>query len=333
MAIKIAGIPVGPLGFGLMGLTWRPKITSDEQAFPVMKKAIELGATFFNSGEFYGTPEPTLNLQLVNRFFTKYPEYKDKVCLSVKGGVHLKTLAPDGSPEGVRTSVMNTLKYLGDAKKLDIFECGRVDPKVPIETTMGELKKIMEEGLIGGISLSEVGEESIRRAAKVAPISAVEIEYSMWCVDAAENGVLQTCAELKIPVIAYSPLGRGFLTGQIRSRADIPAGDMRLFFERFSEENLPINLKLADEVVELAKAKGVTPAQLALSWIKKHEEKLPGLTIIPIPGATTLERVEENLTSIVPMSDDEFAKIGEIIKSIEIKGGRYNTHAEALLWY
>ncbi|KAK7206628.1 NADP-dependent oxidoreductase domain-containing protein [Myxozyma melibiosi] len=328
----IAGIPAGPLGFGLMGFTWRPVVTPDEQAFATMKRAIELGATFFNSGEFYGTADPTDNLQLVNRFFTKYPEYADKVCLSVKGGADLKTLAPDGRPEAVRASVMNTLKYLGGVKKLDIFECARVDPKVPIETTIGALKEMVDEGLFSGISLSEVGAATIRRAAAVTKIEAVEIEYSLFCVDAANNGVLEACAELKIPVVAYSPLGRGILTGAIKSNADIPEGSILKHFEQFSDENLPLNLKLADAVFTMAKKIGCTPAQLALAWIKKHEEKMPGLTIIPIPGSTTPERVNENLAEIKPLSDENFSELNEIVKSIEIKGGRYFSHAAALLW-
>ncbi|KAK9387073.1 NADP-dependent oxidoreductase domain-containing protein [Lipomyces mesembrius] len=329
---EMLGVPIGPMGFGLMGFTWRPKITPDDRAFSVMKRAIELGAKFFNSGEFYGSIEPTMNLDLVNRFFTKYPEYSEKVVLSVKGGADLKTLTPDGRPEAVRASVNNILKHLGGAKKLDIFECARVDKKVPIEITIGALKEMVNEGLIGGISLSEVGVESIKRAAKVHPIAAVEIEYSLWSLEAYELGVLQTCAELGIPVVAYSPLGMGFLTGQIRSRADIDQGDSRLHFDRFSEENFALNLQLVDEVGELAGKKNITPPQLALSWVKKHEEVIPGLTIIPIPGATTLDRIEENYTTVPPLTDEEFAEIGEILKKFEVRGGRYNAHAAAHLW-
>ncbi|KAK9450233.1 NADP-dependent oxidoreductase domain-containing protein [Limtongia smithiae] len=329
---EITGIPVGPLGFGLMGFTWRPVVLPEEEAFKVMKEAIDLGANFINSGEFYANEDRTLNLKYVRRFFEKYPEYADKTVLSVKGGMNLTTFQPDSSPEGIRTSVENVISCLGDAKKLDIFEAARVDPKVPIETTMKALTELIAEGKVGGISLSEVGAATIRRAAAVAKISAVEIEYSMYSVEALSNGVLETCAELGIPVIAYSPLGRGFLTGQIKSRADLPPNDMRLHFDRFSEENFGLNIKLLHEVENLAKVKGVTPAQFALAWIKKHEEKIPGLTIIPIPGATKIERVQENFAKIDPLTDEEFKDIGDILQKIEVRGGRYNSHHEALLW-
>ncbi|ODQ70925.1 hypothetical protein LIPSTDRAFT_74426 [Lipomyces starkeyi NRRL Y-11557] len=235
MQLEILGNSIGPVGFGLMGFTWRPTQTPDDQAFATMKRAIEHGATFFNGGEFYGMSVPTLNLDLINRFFTNYPEYADKVVLSIKGGLDLTTLAPNGSPEFVRKSVENIIKHLGTAKKLDLFECARVDRNVPIETTVAALGELVKEGLIGGISLSEVKPETIRRAAAVHKISAVEIEYSLWSTEARDLGVLSTCAELGIPVIAYSPLGRGFLTGQIRSRNDFNEGDYRLRLERFSE--------------------------------------------------------------------------------------------------
>ncbi|KAK9469076.1 NADP-dependent oxidoreductase domain-containing protein [Lipomyces arxii] len=332
MSIELVGHEVGPIGFGLMGFTWRPTSTPDEQAFATMKRAIELGANFFNSGEFYGQPVPTLNLDLINRFFTKYPEYADKVVLSVKGGLDNKTLVPDGSPEGIRRSVMNILSHLGGVKKLDLFECARVDPKVPIETSVAAMAELVKEGLISGISLSEVKAETIRRAAKVATIAAVEIEFSLWSLEAREIKVLETCAELGILVIAYSPLGKGFLTGQVRSRADLPEGDLRLHMDRFSEENLPINLELVDEVVELAAKKGVTPAQMAISWIKKHEETIPGLKIIPIPGSTTVSKVEENTKQISPMSDEDFEELETTLRKFEVKGGRYFARAEPFLW-
>lgn len=287
---------------------------------------------FFNGGEFYGTPDPYLNLKLINRFFTKYPEYADQVVLCVKGGLDA-AFHPDGSPENVRKSVMNIINHLGDKKSLDLFECARVDDRVPIETTVGCLGELVKEGLIKGISLSEVGVETIRRAAKVHKISAVEIEYSLFALEARDLGVLSTCAELGIPVVAYSPLCRGFLTGQIKSRNDLDEGDFRLAFPRFSEENFSSNLTLADKIAAIAHKNKVTPAQIALSWIKKHEEIIPGLTIIPIPGATTVERVEENFAEIRPMTDEEFNDIGEILSRFEIQGARYpGDHGQKYLW-
>ncbi|KAK9475665.1 NADP-dependent oxidoreductase domain-containing protein [Lipomyces japonicus] len=329
----VTGTQIGDLGFGLMGLTWRPTVTPDEQAFATINKAIELGANFLNSGEFYGQPsQPTANLDLLKRFFEKYPEQAEKTVISVKGGIDSKTWLPDGSPEGVRKSVENSIKHLGNVKKLDLFECARVDKNVPIETTVAALGELVKEGLIGGISLSEVKPETIERAAKVHKIEAVEVEFSLFSLEAKDLGVLDTAAKLGIPVIAYSPLGRGFLTGQIKDRSQIPEGDIRLFFERFSEENFPLNLVLVEKIEELAKAKGVTVAQFAIAWIKKHEDVISGLKIIPIPGATTVSRVEENLAAIHSLTDEEFAQVNEILSKVEVKGGRYNKHAESHLW-
>ncbi|KAK9474800.1 NADP-dependent oxidoreductase domain-containing protein [Dipodascopsis tothii] len=323
---------LGKQGFGLMNLTWRPKVTPDEQAFAVIKKAIDLGATFLNSGEFYGVDPPEANLLLLNRFFTKYPELASKTVLSVKGAMDNKTLAPKGTPEGIRESVDNILKALGGTKKLDLFECARVDKTVPIETTMATLGELIKEGKVGGISLSEVGPETIRRAAAAHKIEAVEVEFSLWSLEARELGVLQTCGELGIPVVAYSPLGRGFLTGSVKSRADIPAGDMRLIMERFSEENFPINLKLVDELHKIAAEKGVAPSHLALAWIKKNEQYIPGLKIVPIPGGTTVAQVEENFAAYPELTDAEYERLETVLKTFEVKGGRYFARAASHLW-
>ncbi|KAK9461597.1 NADP-dependent oxidoreductase domain-containing protein [Lipomyces oligophaga] len=326
----VAGIECGPLGLGLMGLTLREEPIPDEQAFAVMERAIALGANCFNTGEFYGSNEPTANLKLLGRFFTKYPKYAERVCLSVKGALDIATRTLDGSPEGVRKSVSNCAGLL-QGKKIDMFECARVDPKVPIETTMMGMVQLKEEGLIGGISLSEVGATTIKRAAEVTTISAVEIEFSMWCTEALDNGVLQTCADLGITVLAYSPLGRGFLTGQYKSREDIPK-DSRKLFDQFSEENFQTNLNLASEIFKIAAKRGLTPAQLALAWIKKYEEVIPGLKIIPIPGCTTIARVEENFSSVGKLGDSEFAELNTLLNTSHPQGGRYNSNFAIQLW-
>ena len=182
-----------------------------------MKTALAEGANFWNGGEFYGPPDRN-SLQLLNAYFTKYPEDADKVVLSIKGGADLKRLWPDGSEEGIKTSVENCLSLLGGKKKLDIFECARVDPATPIEETMKYLNKYVQEGKIGAISLSEVGAESIRRAAKVAKICAVELELSLSNPDVLTNGIAAACAENNIPIVAYSPLGRGLLVSSAMTR-------------------------------------------------------------------------------------------------------------------
>ena len=195
-----------------------------EEALKAMRTALQLGANFWNGGELYGPPDHN-SLQLLAQYFTKYPEDADKVVLSIKGGA--SPSGPDGSEVGVRRSVDNCLKLLDGKKKLDMFECARVDPKVPIEETIKVLATYVKEGKIGGISLSEVRAESIRRAAKVHPICAVEVEVSLWSTDPLTNGIASTCKELDIPLVAYSPLGRGFLTGDIRKKSDLGEGDMR----------------------------------------------------------------------------------------------------------
>ncbi|OZJ06785.1 hypothetical protein BZG36_00404 [Bifiguratus adelaidae] len=322
-----SGKKVPAIGFGLMGLTWRPKTVSREEAIQVMRYAYEQGALFFNGGEFYGVPpNVNANLDLINAFFEQYPDAKDNVFLSIKGGLG-PGLVPDGSPENVRRCVNNVLEHLkGSGKKLDLFECARVDKNVPIEVTIGELAKCVQEGLIGHIGLSEVSANSIRKAHAVHPISAVEVEFSLWSRDILFNGVYDTCRELGIPIVAYSPLGRGVLTGQIRSAESLPEGDMRHHFDRFKEENLRHNLQLVEKLGAIAKTKGCTLPQLALTWVLSHEG------VMVIPGATKVERIQENMQAAsVHLSSQELAEIKSLLDAFEVKGGRYNAHAEAHL--
>lgn len=228
--MKLNGKEVGSTGYGLMGklqapsylgahdecltllagLTWRPEPTPTKDAIAAMRTALQQGAQAWNGGEFYGTPEYN-SLHLLNAYFSQYPEDADKVVLSIKGGADPKTMHPTGDEAGVRRSVDTVLKLLDGKKKLDLFECARVDPNTPIEESIRVLAEYVKEGKLGGISLSETSAQSIRRASKVHKIDAVEIEFSMFATDAVENGVMQTCSELKIPIVAYSPLGRGFL--------------------------------------------------------------------------------------------------------------------------
>lgn len=175
-----------------------------------MRAALANGANFWNGGELYGTPEYN-SLHLLKEYFTKYPEDADKVVLSIKGGIHPVKHIPDGSEEGIRTSIDNCLAVLDGKKKLDLFECARVDPNTPIEETMKYIWRYVEEGKLGGICLSEVGPDTIRRAAKVVKISGVEVEFSIAKPDIITNGIAQACAENNIPIIAYSPLTRGLL--------------------------------------------------------------------------------------------------------------------------
>jgi len=332
--ITITNKPVGPIGFGLMGFTWRPTVTPDDQAFSTMRAALACGSNFWNGGEFYGNPpDPTTNLSLLNRYFTQYPEDADKVVLSVKGGVDMTVFQPRGDKEGVSKSVDNVLRILDGKKFLDIFECARVDKNVPIEETVAALAKYVKAGKIGGIGLSEVSATTIRRAHAVHPIAAVEVEVSMWSTEIfSPGGVADTCAELGIPIVAYSPLGRGFLTGSLKSYDDLPEGDFRRHFDRFQPENFGKNLEIVDAIRKIAEKRGdgVTLAQLCLAWVKSKGNSEGKPTIIPIPGATTKERVEENC-KLVSVSEEELLEVDQIIESIEVVGGRYNSHAESHL--
>lgn len=322
--VPLAGKKVAPIGFGLMGMTWRAKPPSADQSFQAMKAALAAGANFWNGGELYGSPERN-SLHLLNEYFTKYPEDAEHVVLSIKGGLVPGKLQPDGSEQNVKRSIDECLRVLEGKKFLDLFECARMDPKVPYETTIAAINKYVEAGKIGGISLSEVGAEDIRKAARVAKISAVEVEFSLFSTDILENGVASTCAELGIPIIAYSPMSRGFLTGEIKKPEDIPEGDMRRYYPRFQGDAFYENLKLVEEVNKVAAKKGASPTQVAIAWIRAHSGKAGLPIIIPIPGATTAARVEEN-TKEISLTEADIAEINSILSKFPVMGDRYPSH-------
>lgn len=306
----------------LAGLTWRAQPCSQEQAFEAMKAALSNGCNFWNGGEFYGTPEYN-SLILLERYFEKYPEDADKIVLSVKGaaGARLEKGA-DGSPEEIHRSIDTVLSQLKGRKKLDIFECARRDPRVPLQVTFGEMQKYIDAGKLGGISLSEVSAQTIHDAVKITKVSAVEVELSLFSTEVLENGVAAACAEYGIPLVAYSPLCRGLLTGSFKSLDDLPEGDIRRRFPRFHADNFEHNVTLANRVIEMADKKGVTPGQFALAWVRALSKR-PGMpTIIPIPGATTADRVNEN-SKLVELTDEEMSVVDEILDKMEVKGTRY----------
>lgn len=319
--ITMAGRPIGHTGYGLMGLTWRPDPLPHDKSFPAMKTALAQGSNFWNGGELYGTAEYN-SLHLLNAYFSKYPEDADKVVISIKGGLLPGQMKPDGSEQNVKRSIEESLRVLDGKKKLDVFECARVDPETPVEITMRAAKKYVESGQLGGICLSECSADTIRRASKEVKIAGVEVEFSLWETTILDNGVAKTCAELDIPIIAYSPLGRGILTGQIKSASDIPEGDMRRHMPRFSPENFDTNMKLVHEVEKLAARKGCTPGQAGLAWVKGQSGRKGMPTIVPIPGSTSEERIKEN-TKDVELSEKEMQEIEEITKQIPLAGARY----------
>ncbi|KFY17015.1 hypothetical protein V492_00943 [Pseudogymnoascus sp. VKM F-4246] len=317
---EILGKQVGWAGYGLLGLTWRSEPLAEEDSFKAMRAALANGSNFWNAGEFYGPPDFN-SLTLLEKYFTKFPQDSDEVLLSVKGG--LKDWQPDGSPENVRMSVDNCLRLLNGKKKIDIFECARVDKNTPIETTLKVLdEEYVKTGKIGGIGLSEVSADTIERAVKVCKIVAVEVEVSLWATDIFSNGVAQACARHNIPVVAYAPIGRGMLTGQITKPEDIPEGDFRKTVPRFQKENFGKNLELVRELEKTANKLGCTPAQLAISWVRSLSQKNGNPEIIPIPGSATVERVNENAKH-VPLSKEDLAEIESILQSFKVAGGRY----------
>ena len=328
--IIVAGEKVHSTGYGLMGLTWRAKPPSQEQSFEAMRQALESGANFWNGGELYGTPERN-SLHLLNEYFTKYPDDAKKVVISIKGGLKPGQMAPDGSAENTRRSIQECIDVLGGKKKLDLWESARVDPNTAIEITMKAASKFVDEGKLGGISLSECSEDTIRRAAKVAKIDAVEVEFSLWATEIRDNGVAKACAELDIPIVAYSPLGRGFLTGQIKKPEDIPDDDFRKGLPRFQPGAFEKNLELVQDLEGLAKKKSCTPGQVAVAWVKAQSGRSGMPTIIPIPGATTAERVKENCVD-VDLSENDIKEIDGLIESISIEGDRYGGHGAALMF-
>ncbi|KAI8950988.1 aldo/keto reductase [Xylaria longipes] len=321
--VQLLGKEVGPTGFGMMGFTWRANPCPQEQAFEALREAIKQGKVFWNGGEFYGTPEYN-SLVLLDRYFEKYPEDADKVILSVKGGLNLQTHAPDGSPDGTRRTIDNCLRQLNGRKKLDMFEFARRDQNADMKTSFDIIQKeYIDTGKVGGISLSEVRAETIHEAVKYAKIAACEVELSLFATDVLHNGVAAACAQYNIPLVAYSPVGRGFLTGQIKTFEDIPNDSWLKFQPRFQPGgNFENNIKLVHQVEQLAKQKGCTPAQLAISWVRALNGR-PGMpTIIPIPGATTAERVREN-AKVVELTDEDMAAIDKILDGFKPIGRRY----------
>lgn len=318
--ISILDREIGPVGFGLMGLTRPVDPISYEQAFAAMDAALANGANYWNGGEFYGTPERN-SLHLLNAYFSQYPEKASQVVLAIKGSRVPGTLIFDGSEKGVRRSVDECIRVLDGKKKLDIFECARVDPNTPIEETIQNLGLLVKEGKIGGIGLSEVKAETIRRAVKVHPIAQVEVELSLWSPDILYNGVARTCAELGIPIIGYAPLSRGGLTLELPERTeDLPPHLQN--FPRFQGDALLANRQLTREIQKLATEKGCSVPQIAIAWVRAQSGRNGNGIIIPLPGAEKPEWVEENCKEI-NLTEEDLRKLDQIFKRIPIQGGRY----------
>ncbi|KAA1476979.1 aldo/keto reductase [Dentipellis sp. KUC8613] len=319
-----SGITIAKTGHGLMMMTWVPTPVPDEQAFEAIKAGLDSlppnTKMLINSGEFYGFNPRQANLELVARFFEKYPEYADKAFLSVKGGYKADSMVLDTSCENIRRTIDVILAKLRGTKRLDLFELSRMAPEEhSVEENMAVLKALVAEGKFDHVGLSEVSADTVRKANAVVPVAAVEIEVSPWSYSDEVKNVIATCKELSIPVVAYSPLGRGFLTGQVKRPADLEPGDFRLRLSRFKEDAMAHNFALVDALVGVAAKKGITPAQLAIAWVSAR-----GPHVVPLPGSSHKTRTLENLAGgDVELTDAELAEIDAVREAHGVQGGRY----------
>ena len=291
--------------------------TADEaESIATIHRALELGIDFFDTADMYG---PYTNEQLVGKALR---DRRDQAVIATKFGVVRGADASfqgiRGDAEYVRGSCEGSLRRLG-TDHIDLYYQHRVDPDVPIEETVGALADLVREGKVGAIGLSEASPETIRRAHAVHPIAALQTEYSLWTRDVEENGVLETTRELGITFVAYSPLGRGFLTGAIQRFADLAEGDYRRQSPRFQGENFERNLQLVRRVEEIAAAKGVTPAQLALAWVLAQ-----GDDVVAIPGTKHRRYLEENARAAeLHLSEEDLRRLEEAFPMEAAAGLRY----------
>lgn len=312
---QLAELQVGRLGLGAMGMSvaYAGAGSDDAESIRTVHRAIDLGVTLLDTAEVYG---PYVNEELLARALRGR---RDQVVLATKFGLisHTGRDGLDSSPASVRVAVDGSLQRLA-TDHIDLYYQHRLDRQTPIEETVGALAELVAAGKIRHIGLSEVGVDTIRRAHAVHPVTAVQSEYSLWTRD-QEDEILPALRELGIGFVAYSPLGRGFLTGAIRSTGQLPDTDYRKTNPRFFDDNFQHNLRCADEVRDISADVGATPAQVALAWLLAK-----GPDIVPIPGTKRVTRLEENVgADAVELSDDQLARLDGLTPPV---GGH---HAEA----
>ncbi|KAJ2661302.1 hypothetical protein IWW48_002455 [Coemansia sp. RSA 1200] len=317
------------IGFGTMGLTSSYAEADESESLAVLNHAADIGCTFWDTADVYGQGE---NERLLSKVLK---DRRDEVFLCTKFGHVFSEASNSGSSEGgkmmmdaiaginghpdyIRKAVQRSLERLG-VDRIDLYIQHRVDPDVPIEETVGAMAELVKEGKIRYVGLSECSEATLRRAYKVHPIASVQYEYNAWTLDAETNGVLDACRELGVTFVAYSPLGRGFLTGELRSFSDLREGDARRRHPRFQPENFDNNLKLVDAFKAIAERKNATTSQVALAWVLAQEKNL-----IVIPGTRKIKYLDQNVgAGNVELSQEDLAEIRGFINNIQIVGERY----------
>ncbi len=308
-----SGLEVSAIGLGCMGMSEFYGQSDETESIATLHRALEIGVSFWDTADMYGAGE---NERLLAKVLK---DRRDEVTLATKFGIVRgedgSFVGINGRPEYVPSACDASLQRLG-VDQIDLYYQHRVDPEVPIEETVGAMAELVAAGKVRRLGLSEAAAGTLRRAAAVHPIAALQTEYSLWSRE-LEAEILPACRELGIGLVAYSPLGRGFLTGRFRSPDDLPEDDWRRTNPRFQGENFHKNLELAERIREMAKAKDVTPAQLALAWLLAQ-----GGDVVPIPGTTKVLRLEENAAAAdVTFSDAELAEIAAALPSAA--GTRY----------
>jgi aryl-alcohol dehydrogenase-like predicted oxidoreductase len=302
------------IGLGCMGMSEFYGTADEAESVRVMHRALELGVNFFDTADMYG---PFRNEKLVGRALA---DRRDQVVIATKFGnmrdADGSFLGINGTPEYVRSACEASLSRLG-VETIDLYYQHRVDPNTPIEDTVGAMSRLVEEGKVRFLGLSEAAPATVRRACRVQPIAALQTEYSLWSRD-PEDELLSTCEELGVGFVAYSPLGRGFLSGRYRTIEDLAEGDWRRASPRFMGDNFQKNLDVVDKVQEIAQARGVTASQLALAWLLSREN------VTPIPGTTSLKHLEEDVAAVdVSLTADELAAIDAVAPKGVAAGDRY----------
>ncbi len=314
-----AGLEVSALGFGCMGLDFGyANKVSKEEGITLIRQAVERGVTFFDTAEVYG---PFTNEEMVGEALKPF---RDQVVIATKFAFNFvdgKQSGLNSQPAHIRQAVEGSLKRLG-VEVIDLLYQHRVDPNVPIEDVAGTVKDLITEGKVKHFGMSEPGANTVRRAHAVQPVTVLQNEYSLWTRGVETNGILETCEELGIGLVPYSPLGKGFLTGAMNKDTKLGEGDFRNILPRFTPEAMEKNQALVDLLKTIADEKGGTPAQIALAWLLAQKP-----WIVPIPGTTKLHRLEENLAAAdVELTSGELARIEKAAAEIRIEGERYPEH-------